>query len=62
MKTCDFVDYLDFDLHLDLNQLYHIPIIRNMSWVVYFLVSQSDYPFVCPSVRPSVCEFHIKVL
>ena len=29
MNTCNFVDYLDFDLHLDYYQLYHTPIIQN---------------------------------
>ena len=62
MNTCNFVDYLDSDLHLDLYQLHHTPIIRNMSWGVYFFVIPSHYSFVRPSVRSFVCELYIKVL
>ena len=62
MNTCNFVDYLDFDLIWTNIQLYHISVIRNMSWGVHFFVIPSDYPFVRPSVRPSVCELYIKVL
>ena len=62
MNTCNFVDYPDFDIHLDQYQLYHTSVIQNMSWGVHFFVIPSDYPFVRPSVRLSVCELYIKVL
>ena len=54
MNTCNFVDYLDFHLHLNKYQLYHTSVIRNMSWGVYFFVIPSDCSFVRLSARPFV--------
>ena len=61
MNTCILMDCLDFELHLNKFQLYHIPKIRNMSWDDIFVISYVCQ-FVCPSVRLSVCELYVKVL
>ena len=55
MNTCNFMDYLDFDLHLDLYQLHHTSVIRNMSWGVHFFIIPPDYSFVVhQAARPFV--------
>ena len=54
MSTCYFVDYLDFDLHLDQYQIYHTPIIRICRGVY---ISSSFLPIIRSFVRQSARPF-----